>query len=179
VSLLPAVGAAPEAALARALELGCVAVAAVGGAVTLLAGAFGGSAVAGGVAAGGVLALALMWVSRVAVLRAQAAPPTQIAVYVLLSYAVKAVLVLVTTVLVARADAFDRAGFGVTLLAGVVASIALEIALTRPTRTATLAGAPSPADRLAGDDDTAVSAARAAHARSVSVIRPADSVPPR
>lgn len=130
---------APDLALVRALELGAVAVAGTGGAATLLTLAVGGRAVSAGVAAGGVLALAFMWVTRVAVLRARVAPVGQVAAWVLGSYVAKTLLVLATTALAVSADdVVDRRSFGVTLLVGVVVSVVVQTTLSRPSRTATL-----------------------------------------
>lgn len=170
---------APELALARALELGAGAVGVAAGLAASVAAAVGGRELGAGVAAGGVLALVFMWVTRVAVLRARAADASAIALWVLISYGAKFVLVLVTTALVARAGDVGRGGYGVTLLVGVVVSVLAQTLLTRPRRTLTLDGLPSSTSPSARDDDAAARAAVAARAGGPAGLPQADSVSPR
>lgn len=148
----------PDVALARGLGLAAGAVIGVGGLATLAAASLGGSTVAAGVATGSVLALVFMWVTRVAVLQARRADGAGIAAWALGSYLAKAVVVVATTALAVHADALvDRRAFGLTLLVGVVASVAVQAAVTRPSRTVTLdlgpagavTGGPQPADKVA------------------------------
>ncbi len=155
---------APELALARALELGAGAVGLAGGVATAVVAAAAGGAAGAGVAAGGVLALTFMWVTRVAVLRARMGEPAAIAMWVLLSYAAKFVLVVVVTALVARAGEVSRGGYAAALLVGVVVSVAAQTVLTRPSRTAVLDGVRSTVPVASHDDDAAAAAASAARA---------------
>jgi hypothetical protein len=163
IVMAPRVPTAAETALLRAVDLGVLAVTAAGAVATGIAALAGSSPVAAGIAAGSVLATVFAWVTRVAMVRASAGPPEALGVWILVSYAVKGVLVLVGLTLGAKDGDLSRTAYGLTLVIGIVVSVGLQALLFRPRSTPSVSPVATPL-ASAYDDDAAVAEARANHA---------------